>query len=155
MIYNQMHIQTECHPGKIVIGLFLLYCGCCIYLLFRIETINLYQWCSKVGLFGFVNSLRYTVFGWPVPDFVKYSLPDGLYCSAYILLMDAIWDKHNGFVKYFFLSIVPVMSIVIEILQYYEVVKGTFDIYDLLCYSVPVLFYVFIKKRKCLTIKIL
>jgi hypothetical protein len=98
-------------------------------------------------LFGFIEYLRNDVLEWAVPDFIKYSLPDGLYCAAYILLMDAIWDKQNGIAKYFFLSIVPVMAIVIEILQYYGIVKGTFDVYDLICYAVPVLLYVFIEVK--------
>lgn len=148
MLYNQLCFHTGCYINKMAIGLFLLFCDCCIYLLFRSETLNIYQWCSEIGLVAFVESIRGVLGGWTLPAFAKYSLPDGLYCAAYILIIDAIWDKQDGITKYFFLSIVPAMAIVIEILQYYGVVKGTFDVYDLICYAVPVLLYVFIEVKK-------
>lgn len=151
-MYSLLKTQMSRTSYRAVWGLFFLLCGCCVYLLFRSETLIFFQWCGEVGMLTFVESLRSNVDGWTLPTFVKYSLPDGLYCAAYIILMDAIWDKQNGIVKYFFLSIVPVVAIADEILQYYGIVKGTFDIYDLICYVVPVLCYVFIEVKKCLTI---
>ena len=92
-----------------------------------------------------IDSLRNSVQGWNISDFVKFSLPDGLYCAAYILIIDAIWHYDNGIVKNIVISLVPFATISSEVLQYFGLVKGTFDIYDLTCYALPPLVYLAIK----------
>lgn len=141
MLNHSIQIQTGNSVYKIIFGLLFLFCGCSIYLLFRSETLNIYQWCSEVGMSGHVDLLRCVVLGWAVPDFVKYSIPDGLYCAAYILMIDAIWGKQKGLSKYLIVSIIPIAAIVYEILQYFGIKNGTFDVCDLMCYWVPVLVY--------------
>ena len=115
---------------KAMVGALFLVWGSMIYLLFRSKSLD---------------SLRACVGKWEIPDMVIYSLPDGLYCAAYILLIDAIWNNNNGIIKYIFISLVPFATIISEILQYYGLVKGTFDIYDLLCYLLPTIIYITIK----------
>ena len=78
---------------KVVLGISFLVCGCAIYLLFRSKTLSIYNWCSALGLSTPIDALRIWVRNWNIPDFVRYCLPDGLYCAAYILLIDAIWHK--------------------------------------------------------------
>jgi len=133
---------------KTIVGTILLTLGCCIYLLLRSKELNIYQWFSGIGMSECVDSLRCAVQGWAVPDFVKYSLPDGLYCAAYILLIDAIWGRRNGIAKYVFISIVPIATIICEILQYLGIVNGTFDVSDLICYAIPILIYGLIEFKK-------
>lgn len=82
---------------------------------------------------------------WNVPIFVRYSLPDGLYSAAYIFIMDAIWYNDNGIQKYAIASFMPFIATCNEVLQYFGLVKGTFDIYDLMCYTLPLLIYLSIK----------
>lgn len=123
-------------------AVFLLVCGCLIYLLFRSKTLNLYQWCLALGMASPIEYARGLVHGWVVPDFIKFSLPDGLYCAAYILLIDSIWSNDKRILKYFVLSIVPIVTIASEILQYFGYVKGTFDILDFFCYMCPPLLYI-------------
>ena len=122
-------------------GIGFLTLGCAIYLLFRSETLNIYQWANAVGFSESIDSLRDTVREWRVPNFVRFSLPDGLYCAAYILMMDAIWHEDNGLIKYAVISIVPIVTISSEILQYFGLVKGTFDVCDLICYMIPPMIY--------------
>ena len=95
-----------------------------------------------LGFADMIDSLRHAVQNWNITEWVRYSLPDGLYCAAYILIIDAVWHNDNRIIKYFIISIVPVITIVSEILQYFELVKGTFDIYDLVCYSLPTFIYI-------------
>ena len=77
--------QTGSRVYKMIFGVFLLFCGCSIYLLLRSEALNIYYWCWEVGISGYIDFLRCIVSGWDLPNFVKYNLPDGLYCAAYIL----------------------------------------------------------------------
>ena len=79
--------------AQVALGVVCLLCGIGIYLLFRSESIRLYQWCDAVGVTGPIDMLRQETLQWRVPEFVRNSLPDGLYCCSYILLMDAVWKK--------------------------------------------------------------
>ena len=127
--------------AKTCLGFLLLATGCLIYLLFRSKTLYIYVWCKSLGLSACIDTLRYGVLGWSVPDFVKFSLPDGLYCASYLFIMDAIWHEDQGWKKYIVLAIVPVATIGSELLQGLDFVRGTFDILDLLCYSIPPIIY--------------
>lgn len=121
---------------ELFIGFLLLLCGCLIYLLFRSKTIRLYQWCEWAGLSESIDSLRQLAHGWQLSDFVLYSLPDGLYCASYILVMNALWNggKKSRMVM---VSLIPMAAICHELLQAMGLVRGTFDPVDLLCYVLP------------------
>ena len=127
---------------KISLAVLMLLCGSAIYLLFRSKTLNMYKWCASLGLSDEIDSLRYAVSDWNIPEFIKFSLPDGLYCAAYILIMDSIWQKECGWPKHAVVLSVPLFTIGSEILQYFGLAKGTFDVNDLLCYSFPPLIYI-------------
>lgn len=130
--------------AKTCLGLLLLATGCLIYLLFRSKTLYIYVWCKALGLSTFVDVFRENVQNWNVSNFVRFSLPDGFYCAAYIMMIDAIWHDDNRKVKYILLSLVPMITIVSEILQFCGVVRGTFDVMDLLCYLIPPIAYIMI-----------
>lgn len=132
---------------KILMGVLSLMCGCAIYLLFRSKALYIYIWCKAIGCSPFIDSLRISVQNWPVSDFFRFSMPDGLYCAAYILIMDAIWSNENCWQKYLFIAVVPVITMSSEVLQYYGLVKGTFDIVDLFCYFVPSILYIYINQK--------
>ena len=128
--------------AKISLAVLMLLCGSGIYLLFRSKTLNIYRWCALLGCSDGIDFLRYAVNDWNIPEFIKFSLPDGLYCAAYILVMDSIWQKECGWQKHVIVLSVPLFTITSEILQYFGLVKGTFDVYDLICYSFPPLIYI-------------
>ena len=131
--------------SKVILGVAFLMQGCIIYLLFRSKTLNLYLWCSALGLSDVIDYARVYAQHWNIPNFVRYSLPDGLYCTAYILIMDAIWHDGDSLIKHFVIIFVPVVTIGSEIFQYFGLVKGTYDFCDLVFYSVPIIAYYFYK----------
>ena len=139
---------------KVALGISFLVCGCAIYLLFRSKTLNIYHWCATLGFSSAIDTLRLWVQNWNVPDFVRFCLPDGLYCAAYILLIDAIWHKEKGIMKNIIISLVPIVTISSELLQIFGIIRGTFDLYDLLCYTFPPLVYLSIKYYQNLTLKL-
>jgi len=130
---------------KITLGIVFLTAGCGVYLIFRSPTLNIYQWCMVLGISNTIDSLRYSVQDWDITEWIKYSLPDGLYVAAYILIMDAIWQESDSLIKHFIIAFVPVVTITSEIFQYFGLVKGTFDFCDMVCYSVPPIAYYFYK----------
>lgn len=140
MQYLQLYISLSWKKTQILVGSLLLVCGCSIYLLFRSKTIHLYQWFNNLGLIDYIESIRLSVAGSQIPEFVKFSLPDGLYCASYILLMNAIW-KGNDKSKSIAVSIIPFAAILHELAQGIGLIRGTFDINDLICYIAPLALY--------------
>lgn len=126
----------------------MLLCGSGIYLLFRSKSLNIYKWCAAFGISDGIDSMRYAVSSWNLSEFVKFSLPDGLYSAAYVLIMDAIWKKESGCIKYTAILSVPLFAISNELLQYWGFVQGTFDYCDLVCYTTPLIIYLMHKKIK-------
>ncbi len=149
-----MRLQIIVHQ-KVALGISFLVCGCAIYLLFRSKTLNIYHWCATLGFSSAIDTLRLWVQNWNIPDFVRFCLPDGLYSAAYILLIDAIWHKEKGIMRNIIVSLVPLVTISSELLQLFGIVRGTFDIYDLVCYTFPLLVYLSINYYQNCTFKLL
>ena len=139
--------------AKVSLAMLMLLCGCSIYLLFRSKTLNIYKWCVALGLSDCIDVLRNAVSNWNISEFVEFSLPDGLYCAAYVLIMDAIWQEERNWIKFAVIFFVPLFAISSEILQYLGFVKGTFDYYDLVCYTIPPIIYLCIIKKELKKIK--
>lgn len=146
-LFMQQNLQHKIitNASQILLAVMFLFCGGTIYLLFRSKTLYIYQWCITLGISDFIDSCRYIVHDYQISEFVKFSLPDGLYCAAYILFIEVIWDEEKSFIKYFIISLVPIIAICSEILQFYDIVQGTFDVRDLICYIIPPLIYIVIK----------
>ena len=125
----------------IVLSFFTLFIGGGLYLLCRSERLVMFDWCKTIGIYPFIQQLRSKG---NFDSWLVYSLPDGLWLFSYIILMGAIWafDMRKSL-----LCSVPMIIIAIgsELLQFPHIVRGTFDMMDLLCYaigSVSGLFYI-------------
>ena len=126
---------------QVVFGILCLFCGIAIYLLFRSDAIRLYQWFTAMGVGEPLDVVRGETLQWAVPEFIKYSLPDGLYCTSYILLMDAVWRNARRQLRMVASSVIPLVAVVHELLQGAGVARGPFDWRDLLCYALPLAAY--------------
>lgn len=106
----------------------------------------MFRWFEEIGLHNFIMLVRNSLYDIQIPMIIKYCIPDGLWTLSYILLMDAIWSP-NIKRQVLFCGIIPIVGGISEILQYFSVVKGTFDVVDLFCYLVPyVLYLIFLVK---------
>lgn len=130
---------------KMCISLSCLTIGGLIYLGFRTETLLMFTWSKWIGMTSFVQSWRTICSNTTLPEWVIFSLPDGLWSFAYILFMDAIWMdyKNPRFIMY--ASILPTIAIILEFFQLFGLLSGTFDLIDLLCYLSSILFFIIIK----------
>lgn len=127
-----------------LLGSFALLCGIAIYLIWRSQNINIYIWCENIGLGSILSDLRGSLGKIQMGDFFCNSLPDGLYCIAYILISDSIWEKEKRWLRILVSSIIPLMAVIHETLQAFGAVRGTFDTLDLMCYSLPLIIYIFL-----------
>lgn len=114
----------------LILSLTTLFFGGGLYLMCRSEHLVMFDWCKAIGIYPFIQQLR------PQSCFdswIVYSLPDGLWLFSYIILMGAIWafDMHKSLLCSSPLIVIAIGS---ELLQIPHIVKGTFDVIDLLCY---------------------
>ncbi len=114
----------------VIVGVLFLFVGGSPYLLYRPETLVLFEVCKYLGIYDFIISLRPQDM---IDSWVVYSLPDGLWLLAYILLMAALWnfDVRKSLRASFSLAFIAIGS---ELLQIPHLIPGVFDWIDLLCY---------------------
>jgi hypothetical protein len=73
-----------------------------------------------------------------LPSFISYSLPDLLWVFAFTNSMVIVWGNNNNFLPKLFKFSFPILALSSEFLQYIEVLDGTFDVCDLLAYSIGI-----------------
>ena len=138
-------MNTRCFKLKDTLQLFLgtlfLLVGGSIYLLFRDASLLLFKWCELIHILVKVDMVRLAVGDVILSDFIKYSLPDGLWIASYITVMDVVWKNKSQRIKLCWVMFLPIIAIASELLQLAGLLVGTFDILDLLCYTIPVIIY--------------
>lgn len=127
-------------------ALFLFALGGCIYIAFRSTSLRMFGWFDNLGLHEIVMLIRRMLSDIQVPEIIKYCIPDGLWTTSYILFMDAIWSSDVK-KQITFCGIIPFVGASSEILQYFNLVEGTFDVIDLFCYIIPFLIYLIVKLK--------
>jgi hypothetical protein len=110
-----------------------LLAGGIIYILFRTSEPVFFNWIRAAGLDNWLNFARNRSLSLTphLPDWVVYSLPNGLWAFAYSLLITAIWSGNKSRLKYFWMASIPLLVLGYEILQYPKIIPGTFCIQDL------------------------
>lgn len=133
---------------------FPLLTGTLIYLFFRSETLVIFDWLQSIHLKEFIIDLKQSSFIKSLyPNtFTKYSLPDGLWIFSFVSGTLLIWDNKLSMQNIFWILSIPFFGIITEIGQFSGIIKGTFDIYDFICYLTGALIPIIIF-TKLLTLK--
>ncbi len=105
--------------------------GASIYLLFRTPSLLVFNWVESVGLDTHLMALRDSVSGVQLPDWLLYSLPDGVWVYAITMWMLIIWD---GAPPWFWLLLGVVLALGAELGQAIGLVQGTYQHLDMLFY---------------------
>lgn len=109
----------------------------------------MFSWFDALGLSDTIELLRINYGETSIYDWVKFNLPAALWLFAYLYVMDSVWSEYKGrFVFYAFLGIIPIAAIASEFMQYFSLLPGTFDIYDVLSYVAAIILYLAINKFK-------
>ena len=125
------------------IALFLIFAGGMIYILYRPENIMLFRLVDILGLTPLINVARTNISRDILPSFMINSLPAGLWTASYLIMMYVTTKFHTRKVRLMLALPLPIAAIVLEFMQLLGWCPGTFDIYDLICYIVPL--FIFIK----------
>ena len=121
--------------------------GGLIYVLFRTSSLLMFSWYKYFGLEGILNGLRKSTipFAKNIPEWILFSLPDGLWIFSYVCLILLIWKNSVSFKNIFWLLIIPILAIGSELGQLFGLIIGTFDLTDLLLYilgiALPFIFF--------------
>lgn len=144
-------IKTETRRRLIsfIIASVTLFMGGMVYVLFRPMSLLMFEWFDSVGLLRFIWRMRIDT-TLLLPNWIEYSLPDGLWIFSYSLFIGCIWNFRLN--KSFpFLLLLPLISVIDEILQMFHVVPGTFDVWDICAYilaSVLGIGYILLMNKK-------
>jgi|688.fasta_scaffold224167_1 hypothetical protein len=105
--------------------------GGMIYVLFRPLSLKMFDWFEFIGLMDSILSMRAACENYLfLPDWFNYALPDGLWTYAFTSSFILIWENSTG-LKYW-LAIPLFLSLIPEVLQFFNLLTGTFDWNDLL-----------------------
>lgn len=127
---------------RYILGIISFLLGVSIYLLWRDIHHLVFYLFDSIGLSSPILFLRNLFSFVNPPEWVLYSLPDGLWSLAYILIIDAAVGKYSELkIRLFWISIIPIIGILSEIMQLSGWLIGTFDPIDLISYTLPLIIY--------------
>jgi hypothetical protein len=116
---------------KISIHIFLpIFIGGFLYVGYRSTSLLMFNWADNLGLYGLITDFRNVCksYQFVLPNWVKYSLPDLLWTYAFTSSFCLFWRGRN---KFYWCILPFVFSVGFEVLQFYKIVGGTFDLVDL------------------------
>ena len=128
---------------NIVLPIFL---GSFIYLIYRSEEILLFSWLNILGVDDFINFFRKNIFlDSRAPLWFKYNLQDGLWVYSLNSFMLLIWENELSSSNIYYFLLFPFLACLIEGLQFFQLLSGTYDSLDILfyliCGFIPILFF--------------
>ena len=126
-----------------ILSFLLIFSGGMIYILYRPENILLFRLTDSLGVTPLIDVVRSSTSRVILPSFIINSLPAGLWAGAYLMMMYITTKFHTKRIRLMLALPLPIMAIILEFMQLLGWCPGTFDIYDLICYIVPL--FVFIK----------
>ena len=115
-----------------IISLISLLLGSFIYLIFRPMSLLMFEWVEYLGLTKNLLSIRLLLNDTDPGNFVIYNLPNGLWVLSITILLFKIWGDTKK--KYFkmYMSFLFILVVLPETLQFFKLLEGTFDVFDLL-----------------------
>jgi hypothetical protein len=138
---------------KFFICLIPLSIGSIIYILFRNDSLIMFDWFEKLNIIDEITSIRKNTLPLTakIPNWFLFSLPDGLWIFSYISLILLVWDNKLNNSSIFWILIIPGLAVLSEILQFFDLCSGTFDVMDLIFYIAgvltPILFLIHYNKK--------
>lgn len=122
---------------RMLVAWLCLLVGMGIYVLFRSRQHLGFVVADAAGLGTVVDGLRACVAGVTPPEWVRFSLPDGLWTASYILFTDHVFRMEPLRVRTVWVSVIPLVGVVSEMMQMAGWMPGVFDVMDMVAYVVP------------------
>jgi len=134
---NQSFNYISNHFSKsknILLSSLAVFVGGLIYILFRPVEPVFFNWFSTVGIENWLSIVREKSLSFYsfLPQWIVYSLSNGLWAFAYTIIVLSIWTGSNSFLKYFWYLSIPVLVFGFELLQLTGELQGTFCLNDII-----------------------
>lgn len=146
---SKSDVYTIKRKTYILLSVLLISFGELIYILYRSLTLYMFKPFEQMGMLDNIRSLRASHLFPPteaVPEWIVYSLPDGMWLLSYMFTMEYIWDNEGKYIKVLCIWIMPIAIIIHEFFQFMRLANGTWDINDLTIYIVAIVIYLLTKK---------
>jgi hypothetical protein len=80
----------------------------------------MFKWFQNLGIGNEINEIRKLTIplSKSLPDWILYSLPDGLWVFSYMALMLFIWNRNITAQNILWFFLVPILAIGSEVFQY-------------------------------------
>lgn len=111
-----------------------VFTGGMIYVLCRTADFSFFRWIRSMGFDGELSILRDITlpYGRQLPEWIIFSLPDGLWSFAYTLMILTIWLDSKSILKYIWYATIPILVLGFELLQGTGIAGGTFCLNDVI-----------------------
>lgn len=116
--------------------------GGAIYIIYRPQSILIFRITDALGLASYVNSIRKLLLLFPLPNFVIYSLPAGLWTASYLVIMYCETAALDIKTRLMLSLPLPICAIILEFMQLVGWCAGTFDVCDIICYIIPLIIFI-------------
>jgi hypothetical protein len=127
-----------------IIYIFLpLFIGLLIYIFFRTESIIIVNWAVKHDYFGILSRLKTNS---NIPYGLKYCLPNALWYFSLQSYLFLIWSDERKYKTIIFVSVFLIV-LAIEFMQKYGLIRGTFDIEDIIYLVIATLIFLILHKN--------
>lgn len=123
--------------------------GGLIYISFRSTNLKMFSWFEILNIDSYIFIIRFKLIEYKVffPSWFYFSLPDALWAYSFSSSILIFWINNLKIGK-LFLSIPLSYIIFSEFLQLLEIIRGTFDILDLIISIIGIIIsYKFIKTQ--------
>ena len=133
----------------IILSILSILFGGFIYVAFRSDSIILFSWIDYIGFTELIDNLRLKTLPYKdgVPDWVLYSLPDGLWLFSFSSAVMVIWEGEITRYSLILLLSMLILVISLEVLQCYNIIDGTFDIIDIIFFIFGAVLPVWVFKK--------
>jgi hypothetical protein len=125
--------------------------GAGIYLVFRTDSLKVFEWMEALQVSSSIDVMRTELHFLRdyLPQWVLFSLPDGLWLFSGINLILCIWRNEISPANIGWLATLCLIAIGSELLQFAALLSGTFDFRDLSAYSLAIIlsFIIFRPRR--------
>lgn len=99
-------------------------------------------------LIYYISKKYFQVSGGEILKFIRNYIPDSLWSISFYLVSSSILKQISKNYNWLALLYCAVFSILFEVLQKFNIVKGTFDIFDIVTYMISLLFICFLDEKK-------
>lgn len=130
----------KCDVIILVASIALLIIGAGVYFIFR----------TPIRIFEMLGITQYQIVVLetqnPFNYFLVYCLPDALWYMS-LLLLQTYFLVGKRLLNRLLIIIAIILPFLLEIFQYFEIISGTFDWYDILTYCLTLIFYLLCLKK--------